>query len=142
MATLENSIAIRGLVCPDSTKGFDPEVLATTASDKEKLSERWNAIVDQPLIEWGQNPSCDDEDGLVMPSGKSIAEACKLVKHMRDQDWPLPTDVIADGEGGIVFENKNDPIYQCVEIDALGQMILFTFKNCKLISEEPVASVY
>jgi len=137
MATLENGIAIRGLASPDSTKGFDPEVLATTVSDKEKLSEHWNAIVDQ-LGVWGLNLGIEDEDGLVFPSGESCATACNLVIYMKEKGWPLPTGVIIDGEGGIVFENKQDPFYRRFEIDEMGRIALLTFRDCKLLSQHSV----
>jgi len=137
MAAINNSITIHGSVSPDDTKGYDPEVLATTASDKEKLSEHWNAIVDQ-LSEWGLDSSVVDEDGLVFPSGKSCAAACKLVIYMKEQGWSLPTGVIIDGEGGIVFENRQDPSYQRFEIDKSGRIILFTFHDCKFRSQHNV----
>lgn len=138
MATTEIGTTIRGLDSPVSTEGFNPGVLATTASDKKALAERWDAIVDRPLIEWGRNPSFIDEDGLVFPSRESCSSACKLVIDMKNHGCSLPTGVIPDGEGGIVIEYKKDPLYQCIEIDDLGQGILFTFMNCKLLSQEPI----
>jgi len=137
MAAIEISTTSRGSVCLDSTQGFNSEVLATTASDKEQLAERWNAIVDQ-LSVWGQDPSVVDEDGLVFPSGQSCAAACNLIIYMKEQGWSLPTGVIIDGEGGIVFENKQDPSYQRFEIDEVGFIVLSTFHNCKLSSRHNV----
>jgi len=139
MSTLESRIAIRDIACLDSTKGCDPEgVFATTASDKKALAERWNAIVDRPLIEWGLNPSFTDEDGLEFPSKKACASAVELAAYLRDDGGPLPTGVIPDGEGGIVFENKQDPSYQCFEIDENGLIVLLTFRDCKLRSKHNI----
>jgi len=138
MATTEISTTIHGQAFSTSEKEYDSnEILATTASDRKVLDECWSAIVDR-LGVWGLNPSVTDEDGLVSPSGESCSSACMLVIDMKDHGCSLPTGVIADGEGGIVFENKNDPIYQCVEIDEFGKMNLLTFKNGKLLSENPV----
>jgi len=137
MATIEISTASRGLVCLDSTQGFDSEILATTVSDKEKLAERWNAIVDQ-LSVWGQDPSVVDEDGLVFPSAQSCAAAGKLVICIKEQGWSLPTGVIIDGDGGVVFENKQGLSYQRFEIDELGRIVLFSFHDCQLRSQHSV----
>jgi len=138
MTTTEIGTTIHGLDSPVSTEGFDPGVLATTASDRKSLNEKWNAIVDQPLIDWGLNPSFEDEDGLVSPSREAIATAATLVRHLRwqKQNAPLPTDVIVDGEGGIVFENRHDPLYQRFEIDEQGHIVLLTFLDCVLYSQQ------
>jgi|GEM_PF-5979235 len=135
MPTAEKNIAIRDPIFRDEYAGTDVsdvDILASTASEKETLAEGWYAIIDHPLIEWSQR--CDDFEleGLVGPSGKAISKAGKLVSYMRSQEWPLPTGIIADGEGGIVFENKQDPIYQRIEIDERGLMMFVTFRDCKL----------
>lgn len=142
MAAIESNITTHALGFPASVKGCDPDgVFATTANEKKVLAERWNAITDKLsvwLIEWGQNPSFTDEDGLVFPSGVSCSSACKLVIYMKDRSWPLPTGVIPDGEGGIVIENKQGSSYQCFEIDEDGLIRLSTFRNCKLLSQHNV----
>jgi len=135
MTTTDIGTTIHGLDSPVSKEGFDPGVLATTASDRKSLDEKWNAIVDQPLIDWGLNPSFEDEDGLVMPTGLAVAKASELVTNLRNQGWSLPTGVIPDGEGGIVFENKQDPFYSRLEIDENGLIMLLTFRDCKLLSQ-------
>jgi len=138
MTTTDIGTTIHGLDSPVSKEGFDPGVLATTASDKKSLAEQWNAIVDRPLIEWGLNPSFTDEDGFVFPSKNSCTSAVELAACMRDRGWSLPTGVIPDGEGGIVFENKQDPDYQRFEIDEDGRIILLTFRDCKFRSQHNV----
>ncbi len=138
MTTTEIGTTIHGLDNPVSTEGFDPGVLATTASDKRSLAEQWNAIVDQPLIDWGLNPSFEDEDGLVMPTGLAVAKASELVTILRNRGWSLPTGVIPDGEGGIAFENKQGSSYQRFEIDENGRIMLLTFRDCKLLSQHNI----
>jgi len=135
MATTEIDTTIRGLDSPVSTEGFNPGVLAITASDRKCLAEQWNAIIDQPLIKWGLNPSVTDEDGLVFPSKKSCASAVELAARLRDHSWPLPTGVIPDGEGGIAFENKQGSSYQRFEMDENGHIMLLNFRDCKLLSQ-------
>jgi hypothetical protein len=117
-------------------EGFGSDVLASTVDVRERISARWSAIVDHSLIEWGQGRSSLELEGMTGPSSEAVAKAGKLVVYMRDHDWTLPTGVIADGEGGIVFENKQDPNYQRIEIDAHGTLNLVTFRDCRLVRQE------
>lgn len=136
MTRIESSVTTHGFDSLISVEGYDAdEIFATTANDKKELTERWNAIVDQPLIEWGQNPSFTDEDGLVSPSKESCASAVKLVAYLRTQGGSLPTGVVSDGEGGIAFENKQGPSYQRFDVDEAGHIALFVFHDCKLHSQ-------
>lgn len=138
MTTAELSVTIHDASGSSQTVNYNPDVFATNSFGDDKQSTLWNSIVDKPLVEWGLQPSNEDEDGLISPSGEAIARAAQLVRFMRGSNWPVPTSVLADGEGGIVFERKCDPDYQTVEISDSGQMVLYTYKDCKLIWHEPL----
>lgn len=113
-------------------------VLVTGFDAREALAADWNTIVDDKLIEWGNTRSEFEVEGLVGPSREALGTAFDFVKHMRRNGWPLPTGVIPDGEGGVVFENRHDPLYQRIEIDEDGRVCLATFHNCQLMERVPV----
>lgn len=119
----------------------DSDILATNTLGRDEEKALWSSIVDQPLIDWGLHPGNVDEDGLVSPAGEAIATAYGLVDFMRQEGEPVPTAVIPDGEGGIVFENKVDPIYQRFEIDNSGRLMFLEFENCKLRLQQKIEFV-
>ncbi|MEX2315706.1 MAG: hypothetical protein WD669_01050 [Pirellulales bacterium] len=114
------------------------DVLASEVDAREASAVAWNNIVDNKLIEWGSTRSEFEDDGLVGPSYEAIGTALKFVKKMRKESWPLPTGVIPDGEGGIVFENRRGDLYQRIEIDQNGRTGLATFRDCKLVERASV----
>jgi hypothetical protein len=117
---------------------MEDRVLASALNVEERVSAEWDAIVDHKLIEWGNDQSAFQDEGLIGPTNQAIQKAHALVSFMRSNDWPLPTGVVPDGEGGIVFENRHEPTYQRIEIEPTGKMCLVTFRNCHLVSRDPV----
>src|SRR3972149_450027 len=119
-------------------------VLASETEAREALTARGNEVIDHKLIEWGRwqfDSKLEEEfdaEGFSGPSSEAIRKAYLLVKQMRKEEWDLPTGIIPDGEGGIVFENRRDSTYQRIEIDHKGAMCLVTFQNCVLESRVPV----
>lgn len=136
----ENGIAIRDFSPHHkyfTAEEIEPDILASSAQKRDEEDERWSAMTDQ-LIHWGYEESDFEVEGLVAPSHIAISRAGKFISMMRNNDWSLPTGIIADGEGGIVLENKQDPFYERIEIDELGSMKLVTFQDCKLIEEQVI----
>jgi hypothetical protein len=109
------------------------DVLAINVRAKEAQEKGWDNIVDNKLIEWAVTRKDFELEGLLGPSCEAISCAYELVNQMRKNLWPLPTGVIPDGEGGIVFENRQDPIYQRIEIDQGGRAYLATFDDFQLM---------
>ena len=113
-------------------------VLVTEIDAREAAAVRWDEIIDRKLIKWGswQNKTDLQEDfeaeGFIGPTSEAIRKAYRIVANMRQQLWPLPTGVIPDGEGGIVFENRQQLLYQRMEIDQNGETSLATFNNANL----------
>jgi hypothetical protein len=141
MPTIENVIAERALPDQKGFVGVEPttdNVFASAVKIEEEQAARWTAIIDQKLIEWGRNSNNFQAEGLIGPSNNAIQKALSLLRYMRNSGWHLPSGVIPDGEGGIVFENRRGATYQRVEIDANGAMWLATFENCTLKSRDPV----
>lgn len=140
MSIAETSGAIRDVPTNKGSEGSAVvEVLALTKRQKDQLAERWTDVIDRKLIEWGKWRASEDtqnefrQEDFVGPTGEAIAKAYKFVKYMRGQGWPLPTGIIPDGEGGIAFENKQDTVYQRIEIDDCGIVHLATFRDCRLL---------
>ena len=138
MPTTEPSITVRESGTSPTFSGARvgaDEVAATTLMsirDFEQPSDPWSRIVDEKLIKWAADDHFLDDDGFEPPTSDSIARSAQLVKYMRERDFPLPTGVIPNGEGGIVFENRCDPAYQRLEIDETGRIELLMFENCEL----------
>lgn len=109
------------------------DILASTSIDKEESDARWDEITDHKLIEWAKSPEEFEADGMIGPSNKATQKAFDLLKFMQGYSWPLPTGVLADGDGGIVFENRQNSLYQRVEIDHKGVMTLSTYRGSKLV---------
>lgn len=104
----------------------------------EELAAHWDSIIDHKLIEWGRETEAFQVEGLIAPTSEAIGRACELVRAMRYEGWSLPTGVIPDGEGGIVFENRHGAFYQRVEIDEHGGMSFVTFQDATLVSRVPI----
>jgi len=105
-----------------------------TLYQKDELAP-WNDILQNKLIKWRLDPDWfSGEEDFVAPSVRSIATAISLVTHMHENHWSLPTGVIPDGEGGIVFENRIDPVYERIEIEEDGALYCVSFVDCVLQS--------
>lgn len=120
------------------------DVLVTEIDAREASAPQWDDIIDRKLIKWGswQNDTVLQEgfeaEGFISPTSEAILKAYRIVANMRQQLWPLPTGVIPDGEGGIVFENKQRLLYQRMEIDQNGETSLATFNNAKLFDRRRI----
>lgn len=98
--------------------------------------DRWEDFIDSPLVVWGKDPSClqDDEEGIIAPTREAVNRACVLAIKMRDQDAPPPTRVVPDGEGGISFERRLGDVFQSMDVSGDGSVELVTFHDCRLVS--------
>lgn len=119
----------------------ESDVLATSVNARREQRDLWNNLIDHTLIEWGHNSDLFVEDGLLPPTRVAIKKACNVAATMREREWPLPTGVIPDGEGGVVFENLNEPSYQRLEIEKDGLMYLVAFRDCTFLSRDLVEIV-
>lgn len=114
------------------------DVLVTEIGAKEQLAAGWDNIVDDKLIEWAVTRGEFEAEGLIGPSSEAISCAFRFAAFMRKHDFPLPTGLIPDGEGGIVFENRSGPSYQRIEIDQQGRACLATFLCYELLERVPI----
>lgn len=116
------------------------QIQTNAASDAELTSavcpERrlWDHVIDNQLVEWGQDPEALADDGLIPPSEEIVRQACRLAMQLRDEGVPGPLRVVPDGEGGICFERRAEPYFQTLSIRQDGTIEMLTFKDCQLQS--------
>jgi len=107
-------------------------VHAAPTADREAQRARWNGFLEGQLTEWERNPALLAEDGLEAPSPSTIALARQVGGALRDNGWEPPQRVAPDGEGAIVFEPGNGPIFESVAIQADGMVELTIFCDGRL----------
>lgn len=103
--------------------------------EKRKMfAEGWTNIINEPLIDWGKDPSQLEDEGIEAPSRALITFVSEYAMCLRRFGWPPPLRVVPSGDGGIVFELKSGPYFQSIEFDEDGTIELITFKDSKLVS--------
>jgi len=96
--------------------------------------DAWDQIIDRYLIEWARYPSRLDDEGVIPPSADIIHRACEIAIDMRDQTLAAPLRVVPNGDGGIVFERREGPIFQTIEIYEDGSVESAAFVDSRLVS--------
>lgn len=121
---------------PIDTAAVDDSALTSVELHQNRME--WDNVIDDQLTWWGINPSQLEDDGIDAPSREIIGLACRVAYAMRDGDTPPPLRVVPDGDGGIVFERKDGPTFQTIEIAKDGSIEMFTFENSRLVSRQRV----
>jgi hypothetical protein len=57
---------------------------------------------------------------------------------MRSVGLHCPEAVVPDGEGGVVFENRQGASYERFEILSEGAIFYVAFSDCKLIARDEI----
>jgi predicted Zn-dependent protease len=113
------------------------DALVTSSTVARQYREAWTQLIDDKLIEWGWNPQVFDDE-INAPTRVALARAGQLASWMRRRNWKLPTGLIPDGEGGVVFENRQGSNYVRLEILNDGTVFFVAFKDCRLIQRDEV----
>jgi hypothetical protein len=71
----------------------------------ETVRRSWNDVIDHSLIPWA-NGHLEIDDDLLPPTAASIQTAAILACAFRDAGGTPPTDVLPNGDGGVLFENR------------------------------------
>jgi hypothetical protein len=102
----------------------------------------WQRLIDEKLIEWGRHPEqFEDEDGYKAPSADNLVRATEFITFCRDHGVPPALRMAPDGEGGIIFDWKNNPPYHVVmKIRSDGTMELLVFNDCSLVARERIGA--
>ena len=97
-------------------------------SDLKKINaEGWRRTINEPLIDWGRDPSQLEDEGIDPPSREIVTLALQFAMFLRDQNVAPPDRVIPNGDGGIVFKRKMGDILEIIEVakDASIEIIVF-----------------
>src|SRR4051812_7335813 len=77
---------------------------APRPDEVEQNRAGWSSMIDGPLAAMNQDPSSLESEGLTPPSNAAVRMAQHFAAAGRDQGWPPPHRVSANGDGGIFFE--------------------------------------
>ena len=109
MSTAELTPLVSSLPGKTVRTGADTESpMSRDDTGDDNVVERWRALIDHKLIEWGSNPSLLEDEGIDLPSGEIIQLAIRLAEGLRNQGLPVPDSVVPDPNGGIVFERREN----------------------------------
>jgi hypothetical protein len=114
-----------------TTDVADLSSLATSRQHEDM--ERWDALVDRYLIEWGKDPESLRDGDIVPPTKEAIQRACDVALRFRDLGLSAPTRVVTDGEGGVAFERLDGDCAVTIEIQSDGTVEIRVFDRSVLV---------
>lgn len=126
------------------TGAANEELLAVTAKRREEHRRRWQEIIDSKLIEWGRDPGQVADDDLVLPSHAAVdlavqkAQVWRDARESDDEFVPSPQWVVPNGDGGIVFEWREESTAAVIEILDDGSVDCAIFEDGKLVSRASI----
>ena len=98
--------------------------------------EVWQSLIDDKLIDWGQNPGQFDEAGIEPPSRQVIVRAIEVAQQFSRARRPAPDRVVPDAHGGIVFERQEQKVFETIRIPADDQIEYSLFVDSRLMDRE------
>ena len=108
------------------------EVLQDRSAEND---DGWAKVLDK-FIEWGTHPESFIEEGFAAPSIDTICRAYEeVVKPFRKTCVP-PPQVVPDTHGGIVFERRDNGLFESIRVQADGQIEHCRFSNGKLVDRQ------
>ena len=131
----------------DTTATGEDLILGKTqAADKETIRassdidhDGWRVVINEPLIEWGRDPSKIADEGIDPPTREMITFASEYAMHLRDRGCPPPDRVVPNGDGGIAFEKWTGSFYQVIEFEPGGIVELLTYRDSRLVGREELS---
>ena len=119
-----------------STSVVTDEPITRHYGRQSRARERWEALIDYQLIEWGRNPSQLEDEDIQAPSKMTIHLATLLAGALSKFDFPAPTRIVPDAHGGIVFERRDGNAFESIRLSADGSVEYCFFENSRLVSHE------
>jgi len=95
--------------------------------------EIWWQVVERTLLQWEQDPSLLEEEGMEIPSIITIREAIRLANALFVTRSVPPTRIVPDGNGGIVFERQEGIVYETIELLPDKEPEYCLFQNAQLL---------
>lgn len=104
---------------------------------QRRLSEEdlraWRAVGER-LKALEQYPAELDEEGLEPPSAEVLPLVEQVALVLRDHGVDPPLRVVPNGEGGVVFEWRDQPFFWSLDVEKEGALALSIFRNARLVS--------
>src|SRR5205085_2923059 len=122
---------------------MSPEMLNLVGPQRESeqtvthfppVTEGWDRIIDNKLIEWGRDPSQLDEEGTITPSKGTIQFAIAVARFLRNSGFSTPTRVVPDAHGGIVFEANDGNVFETIRLSENLSFDYCVFQDCRLVA--------
>lgn len=118
--------------------GVISEARITRDERREGSLQRWQALIDDQLLEWVRDPSQLDDDETQSPSREIISWAISLATSLSLQRYAAPTRIVADATGGIVFELQDKGLLESIRLSADGSAEYCAFEDARLVNRKPL----
>ena len=105
-------------------------------SNEFQLAQRraaWNTIIESTLLNWLRDPNQLQDDGFDAPSPMIIRLSLDFAEECRDFNWPAPTGIVADPNGGIVFELNEGELSEVFHVWEDGSIEYMEFHGAQLV---------
>ncbi|MCX7421624.1 MAG: hypothetical protein NT013_19045 [Planctomycetia bacterium] len=130
------------MTAPVAPYSVASETSATRLSDVSQESaaadvdESWEKVLNEKFIDWGNHPEDFLDEGFIPPSHKTISLAHEYVmKPFRKLHIP-PPQVVPDTHGGIVFERRDNGLFESIRVRADSHIEYCRFSNGKLVDRQ------
>ncbi|MGA2616646.1 MAG: hypothetical protein ABSF26_03490 [Thermoguttaceae bacterium] len=125
---------LSGSVAEVETRAEEELLLVRYASANNR--DAWNELTDETIIDrfaqLALHPPVGEDD-FEWPARDVWSEAYRLACKMRDEGVPVPSNIVPNGEGGIVFEWRHGPFFDAVEFGKDRSLEFRRFKSAKLV---------
>lgn len=105
---------------------------------REEALPRWQALIEDQLLEWGRDPSQLEDDETQSPSKEIIAWAISLASLLSRENYAAPTRIVPDAHGGIVFELQDKGLLESIRLSADGSAEYCAFVDARLVDRKPL----
>lgn len=121
------------------TESVQVEKTPLSDSDLKKINaEGWRRTINEPLIDWGRDPSQLEDEGIDPPSREIVTRASQFAMFLRDQNVAPPDRVIPNGDGGIVFKRSVGEYLETIEIGADGSIEIIVFRESEIVTRQTI----
>lgn len=121
------------------TESVQVEMTPLSGSDLKKINaEGWRRTINEPLIDWGRDPSQLEDDGIDPPTTAIVTLASRFAMFLRNEGLPAPDRVIPSGDGGIVFKRSVGEYLETIEIGADASIQIIVFHGSKIDTRQTI----
>ncbi|HQX48733.1 MAG TPA: hypothetical protein PLR25_02425 [Planctomycetaceae bacterium] len=98
----------------------------------------WQRIIDHTLIKWGEDPSVFADEDFEGPAPEIICNAIQTAIKCAKRKFPAPSNVVPDGDGGIVFELRNGNLTEKIHFWDNGEVEYFQLRGTRVVERCPL----